>query len=537
MSSSIGLSKASVERNHVCADCKTRNPRWASWNLGIFICVKCAGIHRKIGTHISKVKSVTMDSWSKEQVEFELIFITLTQKQMKTIGNIKSNQYYNPNDAKHPHPTDLEESERDSELEKYIRMKYQKKQFVALDESGSSSGTGSASSLSSFRISDSPSTLSPASSLRGLSSSNTSALVPIRPPSSSGQDRRYGKKQSFTQDVNITEGYFDRKTFEASSQQSYPNRSPSARIRFAPVNNTNVSSPNPSAGIVPPLRPSTAPIISGGILKNPLKTAPPPVPALPTMLYSSLGPYSESLNLNQCADGRDFQFAQSPQQTLDVRNHSQNQSVPFCSDLPKKDDIWGDMMQLGGVSNVTDKLQGINLNSSTKMSSLQSLNNMTYHNSGVCLVNQTYGQDQKFPFVNQSQSLDIVSNPITRGTNPLTFSAESPDVNYQGSPNPNPYIFNGSMNNSTTTQFTPTTQGFNLSNNNPFNVANFMPNRSNQPAQQHQQLNKNNNPFLRHQQPSFVGVNGYNFGSENQQSGGASGGTVPYNGSRNPFLF
>ncbi|KAF8504192.1 hypothetical protein BU17DRAFT_58306 [Hysterangium stoloniferum] len=55
--------------NEVCADCKARSPRWASHNLGIFICMNCASIHRKIGTHITKVKSVTMDSWSKEQVE------------------------------------------------------------------------------------------------------------------------------------------------------------------------------------------------------------------------------------------------------------------------------------------------------------------------------------------------------------------------------------------------------------------------------------------------------------------------------------
>ncbi|POW00905.1 hypothetical protein PSTT_12817 [Puccinia striiformis] len=96
--------------NEVCADCKTRNPRWASWNLGIFICVKCAGIHRKLGTHITKVKSLTLDSWTKEQVQC-----------MKQLGNIKSNQIYIPNGARNPPPTDLEESERDSQLEKYIR--------------------------------------------------------------------------------------------------------------------------------------------------------------------------------------------------------------------------------------------------------------------------------------------------------------------------------------------------------------------------------------------------------------------------------
>jgi len=44
-------------------------PRWASWNLGIFICVRCAGIHRSLGTQISKVRSVNLDLWSPEQIQ------------------------------------------------------------------------------------------------------------------------------------------------------------------------------------------------------------------------------------------------------------------------------------------------------------------------------------------------------------------------------------------------------------------------------------------------------------------------------------
>lgn len=43
-------------------------PRWASWNLGVFLCIRCAGIHRKLGTHISRVKSVNLDKWTDEQI-------------------------------------------------------------------------------------------------------------------------------------------------------------------------------------------------------------------------------------------------------------------------------------------------------------------------------------------------------------------------------------------------------------------------------------------------------------------------------------
>ncbi|EJU01668.1 ArfGap-domain-containing protein [Dacryopinax primogenitus] len=128
-----GLSKVQAERNQrvvielaqqpgndVCADCKARLPRWASWNLGIFLCVQCASVHRKIGTHITKVKSLTLDSWTREQVD-----------SMKNMGNIKSNAYYNPDERRNPPPTNMEDTERDSELEKFIRAKYEYKKFLA----------------------------------------------------------------------------------------------------------------------------------------------------------------------------------------------------------------------------------------------------------------------------------------------------------------------------------------------------------------------------------------------------------------------
>ena len=55
--------------NSLCADCKAQShPRWASWSLGVFICIKCAGVHRSLGTHISKVKSVDLDTWKEEHI-------------------------------------------------------------------------------------------------------------------------------------------------------------------------------------------------------------------------------------------------------------------------------------------------------------------------------------------------------------------------------------------------------------------------------------------------------------------------------------
>ena len=47
------------------------DPDWASYTLGVFICLSCSGIHRNI-PHVSKVKSVRLDTWEDVQVEVRL---------------------------------------------------------------------------------------------------------------------------------------------------------------------------------------------------------------------------------------------------------------------------------------------------------------------------------------------------------------------------------------------------------------------------------------------------------------------------------
>ncbi|XP_028021412.2 arf-GAP with Rho-GAP domain, ANK repeat and PH domain-containing protein 2 isoform X4 [Balaenoptera acutorostrata] len=59
------------ESNRSCADCKAPNPDWASINLCVVICKKCAGQHRSLGPKDSKVRSLKMDAsiWSNELIE------------------------------------------------------------------------------------------------------------------------------------------------------------------------------------------------------------------------------------------------------------------------------------------------------------------------------------------------------------------------------------------------------------------------------------------------------------------------------------
>ncbi|VDM38325.1 unnamed protein product [Toxocara canis] len=71
------------DENKYCADCEAKQPRWASWNLGVFLCIRCAGIHRNLGVHLTKVKSVNLDSWTAEQVQ-----------SMRVMGNAKAKAVY-----------------------------------------------------------------------------------------------------------------------------------------------------------------------------------------------------------------------------------------------------------------------------------------------------------------------------------------------------------------------------------------------------------------------------------------------------------
>jgi hypothetical protein len=60
----------SLEGNTLCFDCGTENPKWASINNGILLCLKCAGIHRGFGLQISTIRSLQVDSWTEKQVKY-----------------------------------------------------------------------------------------------------------------------------------------------------------------------------------------------------------------------------------------------------------------------------------------------------------------------------------------------------------------------------------------------------------------------------------------------------------------------------------
>lgn len=56
--------KNRVSGNGFCVDCDALAPEWASLNLGVLMCIECSGIHRNLGSHISKVRSLGLDDWT-----------------------------------------------------------------------------------------------------------------------------------------------------------------------------------------------------------------------------------------------------------------------------------------------------------------------------------------------------------------------------------------------------------------------------------------------------------------------------------------
>ncbi|XP_024962427.1 probable ADP-ribosylation factor GTPase-activating protein AGD11 [Cynara cardunculus var. scolymus] len=113
---------SSESGNDLCADCGSPNPKWVSANLGAFVCIKCSGVHRSLGVHISKILSVNLDEWTEEDVD----------NVIKLGGNTAVNFKYEasiPDNRRKPQPDSSTDERSD-----FIRRKYVMQQFLDAEE-------------------------------------------------------------------------------------------------------------------------------------------------------------------------------------------------------------------------------------------------------------------------------------------------------------------------------------------------------------------------------------------------------------------
>ena len=113
--------------NPFCVDCGREDPEWLSINLGVTLCIECSGIHRSLGVHVSKVRSLILDGLDP------YLF-----KVLKNIGNdffnsfwegsLRSNSFNVKQQFGLVKPKNISSRE---DKEQWARLKYVNKAFVS----------------------------------------------------------------------------------------------------------------------------------------------------------------------------------------------------------------------------------------------------------------------------------------------------------------------------------------------------------------------------------------------------------------------
>ncbi len=93
------------------------DPDWASINLGVLMCIECSGVHRKLGSHISRVRSLDLDEWPPGHLAV-----------MSAMGNVMANSIWESKlkSGQKPCPTSSQEDK-----ERFIMAKYNNKEFLS----------------------------------------------------------------------------------------------------------------------------------------------------------------------------------------------------------------------------------------------------------------------------------------------------------------------------------------------------------------------------------------------------------------------
>ncbi|CAG8765579.1 19508_t:CDS:2, partial [Gigaspora rosea] len=104
----------------------SKDPQWASTNFGTLLCIDCSGIHRSLGVHVSKVRSLMLDKWEPESIEV-----------MSKLGNLKANQIFEAKLVGDDEKKLMNSSWERVDKEKFIIDKYVNKEFVVQKDENS----------------------------------------------------------------------------------------------------------------------------------------------------------------------------------------------------------------------------------------------------------------------------------------------------------------------------------------------------------------------------------------------------------------